>query len=543
MCDTGPLNSFILGSPPPGGALTLLQEPLPVVARRRVWQAGAVAAILAVYAAGLSPHGRIKSDSALYMSLARSLAQGKGYTTAGRPHYGLPPGYPAMLAALMKLGAGSDERILALNVAMAVTGLAAVGLTYLLLRQLADRDWALLLTVVVALSREMYRRSGEILSDVPFTVLVVAGLWLYARGLRHPSRRGQWALGSALLVASCLVRVTGVIIALSAPVGLVLSAWRTARRRALLNAALIGAAVAAFVLLLLGPQPSQEDPASFSYAGSLKVWVSGHTVLTWLRRGAENFYRGAGHFCRLLTGQRMPAPVCLAVLVLPVFIALVRRARRGDWLVPATIVSYVGGISLLGVTSRYYLPLLPLLLLSLLEGWAWALAKVKLKAPRLSVAGAVLILMVGVLAANLALIGRDICRTRRADYPLAQQRGKYRDLPAVAAYLHRRPLPPGEVILSSQPVAFLADLPVPSLSTSLAVRSPSAEEMVALFGRLRVRYVVLSRQREPGTLYQALQTHLEASSEPVFTGERTVVYAIDERGRPRSRPAPAPADP
>ncbi len=526
---------------PEGAALTVFQHPLPVVARRRrAWRVGVAAAIVAVYVAGLSPQVVIKGDSSLYLSLARSLAGGDGYTVAGRPHTDFPPAYPVMLAGLMRLGAGS---FLALNIAMLAGGLLAAGACYLLLRELMDPDWALLLTAVVALSVEMYEHSGRIMADVPFVMFVYAGLWLYARGLRRPARRGGWELGSAMLLASCLVRPPGVFIAVSAAVGLVLSAWRSARRRALLNAAVVIVGVAVMAAAVSRLQQAYQDPDSFSYTSSVQRWTTGHTPVSWFGRTAGNFYVGTRHFCRLLTAQRMPALLCIVLLVLPVFVGMVRRVRAGEWLVATTVAGYVAGISLLGVRSRYYLPLLPLLLLLLLEGYAWALAKVKLRRPKLSVGAAVAILMGVLVGANLPLIGRDIYRKRRPDFATAQQDGQYRDLPAVAACIAGRPPRRGEVILSSQPVAVLADLPVLSASGILLSASPSAEEMILLFRRLRVRYVVLSREREPNALFRTLKAHLAGSYAPVFTGDLVLVYEIDERGVPASRPASAPAGP
>ena len=40
----------------------------------------------------------IDPDAAAYVGLARSLAEGSGYTLAGVPHAKFPPGFPAYLA-------------------------------------------------------------------------------------------------------------------------------------------------------------------------------------------------------------------------------------------------------------------------------------------------------------------------------------------------------------------------------------------------------------------------------------------------------------
>src|SRR5947199_57359 len=60
--------------------------------------------LLAVaYLISFNGQWRIEPDSALYLSLARNLAEGKGYTYLGAPHHLAYPGLPAVFAVLMKI--------------------------------------------------------------------------------------------------------------------------------------------------------------------------------------------------------------------------------------------------------------------------------------------------------------------------------------------------------------------------------------------------------------------------------------------------------
>ncbi len=88
----------------------------------------AVALIVAWFALAVSPAWLPTPDSALYLMLGRSIAQGHGYALDGHPHAYVPPGFPYMLAALERVGLGS---MLCLNAAMALIGLASVWMSYL----------------------------------------------------------------------------------------------------------------------------------------------------------------------------------------------------------------------------------------------------------------------------------------------------------------------------------------------------------------------------------------------------------------------------
>ena len=46
---------------------------------------------------------RIEPDSALYLSIARNLAEGQGYTYHGQPHNLVYPGLPYLLAGTLKV--------------------------------------------------------------------------------------------------------------------------------------------------------------------------------------------------------------------------------------------------------------------------------------------------------------------------------------------------------------------------------------------------------------------------------------------------------
>ncbi len=161
-----------------------------------------VAIILLWFALAVSPSWLPTPDSALYLMLGRSLAQGQGYTLFGQPHAYVPPGYPFFVAALDRAGLGS---MLCLNIAMGLVGLLSVWMGYRLISQQASQPVSILIACLFGCNSLLHAISARQLSDTPFTLLVLAGLYFLLRGLRENSWHLE--LGTLLIVASCWVRL------------------------------------------------------------------------------------------------------------------------------------------------------------------------------------------------------------------------------------------------------------------------------------------------------------------------------------------------
>ena len=109
--------------------------------RRRLFLFAALAVSATVVYAAFNPAPHSGGDNAGYLSLGHDLYANGTYTDAfdpdGLPHTKYPPVFPALLALLMWLGAGSW---VAFKATAAVSTVAAVGLTYLWAeRRLGDR--------------------------------------------------------------------------------------------------------------------------------------------------------------------------------------------------------------------------------------------------------------------------------------------------------------------------------------------------------------------------------------------------------------------
>ena len=134
-------------------------------ARRRRWTILGILSVLVVYLAGVTADWWPTPDSALYLGLARSLAEGQGYRFNGELHSLVTPGFPAMLAAL-QLAFGFSY--LVPNIFICLCGLLALLFIWLSMRRLADPRAAALVTLAAALSYAHFHFSHLILTDVPF---------------------------------------------------------------------------------------------------------------------------------------------------------------------------------------------------------------------------------------------------------------------------------------------------------------------------------------------------------------------------------------
>lgn len=172
------------------------------------------AALALLYIAGFQTTWRLEPDSGLYMSIGKSLAHGHGYTYHGEPHRLAYPGLPTLMAGLFLLF-GSDS-LLPAQVLMPLLGLATLALTYRLVHLFAGRPTAVLVTVGVGLSQLFFQYSFELRTDLPFALgvtMFLAGYEGVYQAIR-PSHKSQPPLTAvrwydiAFLVLGIVVFVT-----------------------------------------------------------------------------------------------------------------------------------------------------------------------------------------------------------------------------------------------------------------------------------------------------------------------------------------------
>lgn len=138
-------------------------------------------------------------DQGFYDEMARRIAGGLGYTTSdGVPTAIFPPGYPFLLAGGYRLFGADLAVAQALNVAIS---LGIVLATYTLGRLFANRNVALRGAWLVVPLPSQVLWSALVMSELPFTLALLASVGLFARGLGRGTNQPSTAL--LLLAGLC----------------------------------------------------------------------------------------------------------------------------------------------------------------------------------------------------------------------------------------------------------------------------------------------------------------------------------------------------
>lgn len=204
-------------------------EIVPRIDSSRAWACGAVGllgaalAFLATSKYGISHHG----DSARYISIARSLVQGQGFTLYdGRPEVWSAPLYPLILsmAAWLEADLLTFARYLhaimyGLTLLLGARWFASLGVTKL--------AWATA-TCLMLFSTALFELATTALTDMLFVLLTTLSIILLDRFLLRPS------MPQLLLAASCvglawLARFVGVTLAMVGAIVILLpraAGWR-----------------------------------------------------------------------------------------------------------------------------------------------------------------------------------------------------------------------------------------------------------------------------------------------------------------------------
>jgi len=389
--------------------------------------------VVLLYAAGVSGHWRFQRDSALYMGLGRSLAETGSYSFNGEPHRLALPGFPALLSLVYRT---VGESFLAMNVMVTLFGLGCVALGLLLFRnQALTRSQALACVLLLGFSRTLYYYSTHIMTDVPFTFFVLLGLYCGTRAVREGHRTGWWSAAALATAAACAVRPIGLALlaALAAapwlqPHGL--RQWRSSLARTILvvtPTAILGA-------LWLRRGAGLGVPAGTSYfhwflgvrgfAGVARHIVGQVPVLT-------------ASLSDVILGSNLGTSLGLALGLL-IGVGFLNAVRRGERLLCAFGVVYLGAVCLAWPGRRLLLPVLPVLLVWLVMGVSAAAEFMEKRLgfssrPQLVRMGQVL-LALSVLV-NLTHLSKNIHEAHAADFYAVTEGGRLPDYFALVQWL------------------------------------------------------------------------------------------------------------
>jgi hypothetical protein len=207
----------------------------------------AVAAVAAPYLLLLKSPLRLAGDEITYLSLGARMVDSSFPLPPDIPiHY--PRGYPALIAALDKIGLGVPWAFVLLNLVMLAIGLAA---SFAVLRRGLglEAPWAWLVVGLVLLSRVVVWTTGNALSDLTFLAVAMTAVLLLVES-RHRRAVTAWTMiGAATALFVCALQVRTIGVALVPPLVfacLVRSELRGVRRAAARRPALaVGLAVLA----------------------------------------------------------------------------------------------------------------------------------------------------------------------------------------------------------------------------------------------------------------------------------------------------------
>ena len=158
------------------------------------------------------------SDSSLYLSLARNMCEGRGYTFLGQAHRDVPPLYPLLLAGLMQI----SRSFAWLNLVSVVLSWLSLVLMYVALRRWLPPRITLVAVLLTGASYWYFQNATVLLSEPPFLCLI----WLAVIGLSRCCKQDRIRPGWLIVgvVAYLLMFATRIAGCLLAP-GLLLALW------------------------------------------------------------------------------------------------------------------------------------------------------------------------------------------------------------------------------------------------------------------------------------------------------------------------------
>ena len=405
-----------------------------------------------VFAAGLNAHWRFQRDGALYLDLARSLVEGRGYVHNYQPHGKAAPGLPLMLAGVESMTSVPetlDSNFFYLNLMESVFGLGCVLVACLIMKKLGLKPVQFLAVLLLfALSRTLHYYSSHIITDVPFTFFALLALYL---GLHMHSGSGStswgWCAGAAVPVAlASALRPIGPFLVFSLLLGLwmkrgALQEWKTNLQKSTFMLLLVAVPVGSWAgwTYLLAP----EDARASYFRGLLRSFPQRmqQGFMSPFTKYAEHASGISDAVCGSELGTRVGS-----VLILFMVLGLVEAVRRREVVLSSyAFVSFyiimAGGWAL---DRRYLLPMLPIMLIwaawgarrlgHVLRTWTDFWNKHRVRKAGLVCLGLL-------LAVNVLRIGKLVYQNRHPRFYQVEDNALLSDYDGIVRWLRRNAAP------------------------------------------------------------------------------------------------------
>jgi len=395
----------------------------------------------------------MEPDAALYLSIGRNLAEGRGFTYLGEPNHLAYPGWPWLIALTFKLFGTAS--LVPVHVLVFLLSLAALALTYRLFLLHSGRPTAVVVTLGVALTKTFYEFGFELWSDMAFTVWVMAFLAGYEGvfGRRQkmsepqtsPRRWFDYVLMIGGMALAIVTRPTMWPLLLAAVATILYFAIRRRLNWKGVLALVAALAVLAVTVMVLDSRRSSASDFGDAYEQYLLHRTLSTPFITIRKVITENapdlLLRATADVLFQVRLGAFNAVFGLAVLGLGVGLFR-RRVLWGMWFTGLTIT-----LLLINPIVRYFLPVVPLLVFA----W-WELAVFLNRVfPRwfgnIAFAG----LMVLGLGVNGSKVGGIIMQQHAKPFLANYDHGRFAAVPAFADKLSHLDAPADSIFLVETP--------------------------------------------------------------------------------------------
>ena len=163
------------------------------------WWVGGMLLIAVFYAALLNSYWVPSGDGDLYLAIARSLALGKGLRFNGQVVNICPPGWPLILAGLMKI----SPTFVLFKIFLILCQTLQLGLWYWVLKRIVPMKIAVMSVAVTAILNHVYSLTFWTHAEAVFCVISTAAT-LLALHLAEGGDRRKWRI-ALLLLLCCLL--------------------------------------------------------------------------------------------------------------------------------------------------------------------------------------------------------------------------------------------------------------------------------------------------------------------------------------------------
>jgi len=314
--------------------------------------------------------GRWIDDDSVYFVSAKSIADGHGYRILSFPDAPFqtkyPPLHPLLLAGIWKLNPNFPEN---LALGTLVSWLAVPVLLFLCLRLFRaygfseKHAWAM--TALFAVNPYLAILGSSMLSELPFTCLLILCLLVCHRAAEEGSSLGWAAMAGVVGGLSFLTRTSGVMLLAS---GVACFLWRRQRKQALWFAAAMLPFVLGWTLWTRLHMVRGADPVTLYYTTYLDyhlylVKLADLPVMLW--KNLDQWLLGVGALLIPEASDTRFAKIATQTLGVAILAGVVRLARRGralDYAVFALPFSAMLVAWHYPPTQRLIAPIHPLLL-------------------------------------------------------------------------------------------------------------------------------------------------------------------------------------